>query len=266
MTDPVLAALDLPDALLHRLTGYSSQQDELGRSTANVLLLDHDEHEPLVLKIEPASTVSELAGEGARLEWLATQGLPCPKVVTYETQADRHFLLMTRLAGSDLASSVGTLPADRIVSILAKALKALHSVDPAACPFDHRLDRRIEDARKRVEAGAVDEDDFDDEREGRSADDLFTELCRLKPSQEDVVVTHGDACLPNFMASECAFTGFIDCGRLGRADRYQDLALACWSIRYNLGDEWVQPFLDIYGGPAIDETKIAYYRLLDEFF
>ena len=68
MTDPVLAALDLPDALLHRLTGYSSQQDELGRSTANVLLLDHDEHEPLVLKIEPASTVSELADEGARLE------------------------------------------------------------------------------------------------------------------------------------------------------------------------------------------------------
>ncbi len=134
MTDPVLAALDLPDALLHRLAGYSSQQDELGRSTANVLLLDHDEHEPLVLKIEPASTVSELAGEGARLEWLARQGLPCPKVVAYETQADHHFLLMTRLAGSDLASSVGTLPADSIVSILATALKALHSVDPAACP------------------------------------------------------------------------------------------------------------------------------------
>jgi aminoglycoside 3'-phosphotransferase-2 len=266
MTDPVLAALDLPDALRQPLTGYGSQQDELGRSTASVLLLDHDEREPLVLKIEPASTVSELAGECARLKWLATQELPCPRVVAYETQADRHFLLMTRLAGSDLASSAGALPPDRIISILAMALKALHSVDPAACPFDNRLDRRIEDARKRVEAGAVDEDDFDDEREGRRAEDLFTELYRLKPSQEDVVVTHGDACLPNFMAIEGAFTGFIDCGRLGLADRHQDIALACWSIRYNLGDEWVKPFLDIYGGPAIDEAKIAYYRLLDEFF
>lgn len=266
MTDPVLAALDLPATLLQRLTGYSSHQDELGCSSANVLLLDHDERDPLVLKIEPASNVSELAGECARLEWLSMQGLPSPRVVAYETQADRHFLLMTRLAGSDLASSVGILRADRIIFILAAAFKMLHSVDPAACPFNHRLDRRIEDARKRVEAGAVDEDDFDDERKGRSAEDLFSELCRLKPSEEDIVVTHGDACLPNFMASDGAFTGFIDCGRLGLADRHQDLALACWSIRHNLGDEWVKPFLDIYGGLAIDETKIAYYRLLDEFF
>ncbi|GAA5541463.1 aminoglycoside 3'-phosphotransferase [Ochrobactrum soli] len=266
MTDPVLAALDLPDALLHRLTGYTSQQDELGRSSANVLLLDHDAHEPLVLKIEPASTVSELADERARLEWLSAQGLPCPSVVAYERMADRHFLLMTRLAGSNLASSVGTLTPDRIVSILATALKALHSVDPAACPFDHRLEHRIKDARKRVEAGAVDEDDFDTEREGRTAEDLFSELHRLKPSQEDVVVTHGDACLPNFMASDGTFTGFIDCGRLGLADRHQDLGLACWSIRYNLGNEWVKPFLDLYSAEAIDEAKIAYYRLLDEFF
>lgn len=266
MTDPVLAALDLPNALRQRLTGYGSQQDELGRSTANVLLLDRHGHEPLVLKIEPASTVSELADEYARLEWLSAQGLPCPRVIAYETRADRHFLLMTRLAGSDLASSVGTIPPDRIVSILAMALKALHSVDPATCPFDHRLDRRIDDARKRVEAGAVDEDDFDDEREGRSAEDLFSELHRLKPSQEDVVVTHGDACLPNFMARDGAFTGFIDCGRLGLADRHQDLGLACWSIRYNLGDEWVKPFLDLYGATTIDDAKITYYRLLDEFF
>ncbi|MFK3668141.1 APH(3')-II family aminoglycoside O-phosphotransferase [Ochrobactrum teleogrylli] len=266
MTDPVLAALDLPDALLHRLAGYSSQQDELGRSSANVLLLDHDAHEPLVLKIEPASTVSELADERARLEWLSAQGLPCPSVVAYERMADRHFLLMTRLAGSNLASSVGTLTPDRIVSILATALKALHSVDSDACAFDHRLEHRIKDARKRVEAGAVDEDDFDTEREGRTAEDLFSELHRLKPSQEDVVVTHGDACLPNFMASDGTFTGFIDCGRLGLADRYQDLGLACWSIRYNLGNEWVKPFLDLYSAEAIDEAKIAYYRLLDEFF
>ncbi len=134
MTDPVLAALDLPATLLQRLTGYSSHQDELGCSSANVLLLDHDERDPLVLKIEPASNVSELAGECARLEWLSMQGLPSPRVVAYETQADRHFLLMTRLAGSDLASFVSILRADRIISILAAAFKMLHSVDPPLVP------------------------------------------------------------------------------------------------------------------------------------
>jgi aminoglycoside 3'-phosphotransferase-2 len=68
------------------------------------------------------------------------------------------------------------------------------------------------------------------------------------------------------MAANGNFTGFIDCGRLGLADRHQDLALACWSVEYNLGKEWVMPFFALYNGPVIDEKKIAFYRLLDEFF
>ncbi|MDH7789130.1 APH(3')-II family aminoglycoside O-phosphotransferase [Ochrobactrum sp. AN78] len=266
MTDPVLAALSLPNVLTQYLVDYRSQQDELGRSTATVLFLNHPEKEPLVLKTEPTSPVGELADEAARLEWLASQQIICPSIVCFEQEQDRSFLLMTRLPGADLASCVGNLPPERIVEILAKALKRMHASDPASCPFDHRLDIRIEDAHKRVIVGAVDEDDFDDDRAGQSAKDLFVELCSLKPASEDIVVTHGDACLPNFMADGDVFAGYIDCGRLGLADRHQDLALACWSIHYNLGEQWIKPFLDIYDGPAIDETKITFYRLLDEFF
>ncbi|MBB4095041.1 aminoglycoside 3'-phosphotransferase [Ochrobactrum pecoris] len=266
MNDPVLKALDLPAAFQQRLKGYGSERDKLGRSTANVHLLDHTDLRPLVLKVEPASPVGELANEATRLDWLAQQYLPCPEVLAFEAGTEQSFLLMTRIPGIDLASAVGSVPPDRIAHILAIALKSIHAIDPALCPFDHRLDIRIEDARKRVEAGAVDEEDFDDEREGQTAQDLFAELRRLKPENEDIVVTHGDACLPNFMMDKNGFTGFIDCGRLGLADRHQDLALTCWSIRYNLGEEWVKPFLDTYGGPAIDDAKIAYYRLLDEFF
>jgi aminoglycoside 3'-phosphotransferase II len=266
MTDPALAALDLPSSLQSRLTGYRSQKDAQGRSSANVLLLEHDSEPPVVLKIEPASPVGELAGEAARLEWLGRQGLPCPKIVAFESEPERSLLIMSRLPGADLASSVGELPPQRIVEILANALKRMHAIDPAACPFDHRLDIRIEDARARVEAGEVDEEDFDDERMGRTAESLLEDLYRLKPASEELVVTHGDACLPNFTAGKGAFTGFIDCGRLGLADRHQDLALACWSIRHNLGEEWVRPFLAAYGGVPVEEGKLRYYRLLDEFF
>ncbi|WP_420960197.1 APH(3')-II family aminoglycoside O-phosphotransferase [Brucella sp. IR073] len=266
MVDSALAALDLPRAFAKRLEGYRSRKDDLGCSSAHVLLLEHEVKPGLVLKIEPASTVGELPGEAARLEWLRAQGLPCPQVIEFEIQPERSLLLMTRLAGTDLATSMGGLAPDRIVQLLADALKSLHAIDPAACPFDHRLDNRIEDARARMEAGEVDEEDFDEEREGRTPQSVLEELLRLRPESEELIVTHGDACLPNFMADNGRFTGFIDCGRLGVADRHQDLALATWSVIHNLGEEWVKPFLVAYGGPEVDEKKIAYYRLLDEFF
>ena len=98
-----------------------------------------------------------------------------------------------------------------------------------------------------------------------TAAEAFARLAALKPASEDIVVTHGDACMPNFVAVGKRFSGFVDCGRLGLADRHQDLALACWSIRHNIGGQWVQPFLDRYGFTGVDPSRLSYYRLLDEF-
>jgi aminoglycoside phosphotransferase len=83
---------------------------------------------------------------------------------------------------------------------------------------------------------------------------------------EDLVFTHGDYCLSNIMISDGEVSGFIDWGRGGVADRYQDLALAIRSIIYNFGKEHVPLFLDAYGVKELDEAKIYDYQLLDEFF
>lgn len=260
---PALAA-DLPLAWRARLTDARFALQTIGCSDAAVFRVETAAGETLFVKTEPLEPLAELPGEIARLRWLAAQGAPCPAVLDAVAGEERQWLLMSAVPGCDLASSSG-LGAERIVTLVADALRDLHRLDIAACPFDHRSENRIPEARARLDAGLVDESDFDDDRAGRSAAQVFDDLLSKRPAREDFVVTHGDACLPNFMVADGRFSGFIDCGRLGVADRHQDLALAVRSLADNLGEAWVEPFLRRYGG-EIDRDRLAFYCLLDEFF
>jgi len=240
------------------------EQQAIGESRADVFRLRRDHGTDLFLKAEPLTEHAELADEIERLRWLQQQGLPAPVVLDDVQENHHHWLLMSTIPGQDLASS-SDLSATQIIDILATALRTLHQIPVTQCPFDHNLEQRIAVAREHVNAGLVDETDFDDERLGRSASDVFAELLATQPSTHDLVVAHGDACLPNFMAAGGHFSGFIDCGRLGVSDRYQDLALAARSVERNLGPEWVRPFFELYGVEP-DERRMAFYCLLDEFF
>ncbi len=95
---------------------------------------------------------------------------------------------------------------------------------------------------------------------------MFQELLATKPANEDLVFTHGDYCLPNIIINNGDISGFIDWGRGGIADRYQDLALAARSLAYNFDAEWIKLLFKEYGIENIDYSKIEYYKLLDEFF
>ena len=56
-------------------------------------------------------------------------------------------------------------------------------------------------------------------------------------------------------------------GWTGLADRYQDLALATWSLGYNFPDTDYAPlFLKSYGIDPIDAEKLSYYKMLDQLF
>lgn len=262
-SDCMKVALELPEVsaparLQNLLSGYRWEADELGCSQASVFRLEADGRPALYLKTEIASPFSELDGEVERLHWLAARGFASPEVVAHEVGGGRGWLLMTALEGADLASASRLPPLDR-VRMLAQALRTLHGVDIAACPFDHRLDLRIDAAKGRMLTGLVDESDFDAARLGRSARSLFEELVERRLAAEDVVVTHGDACLPNFIADGDRFAGYIDCGRLGIADRYQDIALACSSIEHNFGAALIAPFLEAYGISELNMEKLTYY-------
>ncbi len=261
---PVLPVEALPPEWRIQLSSYHFERDEVGQSAAGVFKLVGDGKPDLFLKCEPAGPFGELPDEATRLLWLVGAGIACPNVVAQDVHDGQNWLLLSAIPGRDL--SVAPITPQQCIEIMATALRLLHAVDTRSCPFDHRLSNRLAIARARMEAGEVDEDDFDDERLGQSAEDLFQLLETQKLEGADLVVTHGDACLPNLLALDGRFSGFIDCARLGVADRYQDLALAYCSVCDDFGEAWGQAFLDLYGVPQPDRAKLAYYQLLDEFF
>lgn len=244
------------------LLAYDRAPITLGRSYAAVWRLENGD-ETLFLKSEPIHPLSELPGEISRLRWLATMGVPAPQVRDAFEADGRSYLLMSALPGTDLTQLTSTPEVLR--NVLATGLRALHGLDPAVCPFDRRLDIHLAVGAANVEAGRVDESDFDTGHEGWTAQAVLDWLLANRPEGEDLVVTHGDASLPNLTAHNGSFSGVLDCGRLGVTDRWQDLAIACRSLKYNCGPEHVAPFLAAYGAPW-DEERYRYYGTLDELF
>ena len=241
---------------------YAWSRTTIGKSEAAVWRLEGNS-EVLFLKAAPVHPFSELPGEAARLRWLESTTLIAPRLRDFRQGGGTYWLLMTALRGSDLTRWTGSTADPALV--LAGALRTLHQLDPSSCPFDHRLEQRLAVGSANLMAGLVDEADFDTARAGWTGQAVLDWLGENRPQTEDLVVTHGDASLPNFIADADALSGMVDWGRLGVADRWQDLAIACRSLIFNAGQAEVSRFLHAYGA-SWDEERYRYYCTLDELF
>jgi kanamycin kinase len=82
------------------------------------------------------------------------------------------------------------------------------------------------------------------------------------PPIDRQVVCHGDACAPNtLIGGDEKWSGHVDFGALGTADRWADLAVATWSTEWNYGPGWEATLLAAYGVEP-DARRTKYYRLL----
>jgi aminoglycoside phosphotransferase len=264
----------LPPPLAADLGKHSRTEVTTGESGSAVTRFDRAGASSAFLKSRPFSPIPgdrPLFDEAERLGWMHAVGLPVPAVLQYHEWKGREYLLTTAVPGTEASAERPADQYDAAVAALANGLRTLHATNISACPFDQSRRVRVPAAEARVRAGLVREDDFDSVRQGRSAAQLYAELMATQTSAEDRVFTHGDFCLPNVLlvsdgAGGLRVSGFVDCGNAGIADRYQDLALCARSIGHNFGQQWVPKLFARYGIDRADESKLAYYQLLDEFF
>ncbi|WP_298196117.1 APH(3') family aminoglycoside O-phosphotransferase [Novosphingobium sp.] len=258
----------VPDVLRDRLAGYRWRRVTTGESGAQVWRLTADRPRPtLFLKTATGPGADDLSGEADRLRWLAPH-LPVPDVAAFVVEADRAWLLMTAVPGRSVAQVLHRAgPAERIavVDAVAAFLQRLHAVPPGDCPFPAGPMVRLAQARARIDAGLVDPADFDDERAGWTAERVWSAAQAACPTRIDPVVTHGDFTPENVLWHGGRVSGCIDAGRLGRADRHQDIALF-WRGLADHGADLQDRFLSAMAPPTVDRARIDFHLLLDELF
>ncbi len=257
--------VDVPPGIADAVAGYAWARDLVGESGGAVYRLHgRSGAADLFLKHGTGSVADDITDEMIRLRWLAGR-MPVPDVVRFVAADDAAWLLTTAVPGETAYQALSRRPDMALVDALAAFLRRLHALPVETCPFasDHR--RRMVAARARIDAGQVDEADFDDERRGWSAGQVWEAMQALLPLAPDAVVTHGDCSLDNLLVRDGAVVGCIDVARVGVADRYQDLAIL-FNCLGEFGPALQERMFAAYGIATPDTAKLTFHLLLDELF
>jgi streptomycin 3"-kinase len=225
-------------------------------------------------KITSRARVADLTGERDRLAWLHGRGVACPEIIDWRETEEGACLTMTAIPGVPAADLSG---ADLLKAwpSMAQQLGIMHNLPVAQCPFERSLSRTFGSAVDVVSRNAVNPDFLPDEDKNKPQQELLARVeqeltLRLDQESADMVVCHGDPCMPNFIVDpqslQCA--GVIDLGRLGTADRYADLSL----MVANAGESWTTAheaecafsiLFDILGIKRADRERLSFYLRLD---
>lgn len=194
------------------------------------------------LKYGPRHRETSFAAEAERLAW-AGRYTPVPRVLEIGSDETHEWAVTAALPGESAVAPRWIAEPAVAVRAVGVALRALHDTLPVAdCPFDWGVPSRIANAEAR----------------GIRVPDEF----RDPPPIDRPVVCHGDACCPNtLIGDDGQWTGHVDLGALGVADRWADIAIAAMSTVWNYGPGWEDAVIEAYGVEP-DRERLAYYRAL----
>ena len=255
--------ITFPQSIAERLGNETFRTDDIGRSDSSVLVFSD-----CVLKIEKTSELSDTEHE--MLLWMDGK-LPAPRVIAFERENGFNYLLMTKQHGK-MACNCG-LSEEEVSRLLAKGLKMLWETKISDCPKKRTLLSMLAETEQKIKDGSL-QGLTPVHKEFSDFESVFAYLSQNIP-QEDPVFSHGDYCLPNVFLDENGVCSFLDLGRAGISDRYEDIYMCLWSMRYNfvtLGNMEESRFSRCENiffeelGIEKDLKKLYFFELLDEFW
>lgn len=222
-----------------------------------------DGQERCFVKWAPAGSPLDLAAEAARMSWAAAY-TPVPRVLGQGADSEGSWLVTAALPGQSAVSPCWLADPRTAVTAIGEGLRAMHDALPVAdCPFSWMAEDRIAAAMQAAADGRLDTSDWAPEHLELGIEGVLAQAQDIPPTDK-LVVCHGDACAPNtLITGDGRWSGHVDLGDLGVADRWADLAIATWSTGWNYGPGWEHPLLDAYEIEP-DAERTRYYRLLWE--
>lgn len=186
------------------------------------------------VKWSPHASGIDLAKELMRLEWAAPY-TPVPRVLDHGDDETAAWMMTASVPGDSAVSERWKADPETAVTQIGVGLRTFHEVLPVdRCPFSWSVEDRLGTVNVLSDAPPIDK----------------------------LVVCHGDACSPNTLITDDGrWSGHVDLGDLGVADRWADIAVATMSTEWNYGPGWESTLLDAYG-IAPDHERTAFYRAL----
>jgi len=240
-----------------------------GESGASVYF--HPGHQRYAKVVSPEG-VAELAAERDRSVWINQTAIPSASVLDWR-ETDAGACLVTQAVLGVPANDLDVAALRRAWPSIAVAVRALHDLATDRCPFDRGLSHMMRLARTRVAEGRVNADFLPTALQRTPPTEILETIdaelpVRLAEERTELVVCHGDLCLPNILLDPGAaqVKALIDLGRLGTADPYGDIALLLATARETWSDEETarraeREFADLYGTRLDPERQDFYLRL-----
>ena len=208
-----------------------------------------------------------LTSEYEKLKWLSGK-IKVPEIIICETENNIEYLITKSLDGEMLCSEFYLTNENWKLGIpvLVECLKELYNVDIENCPFDVSLNYKLKLIKYNIDNNLIDTNNISSNiiEKFKTPENIYKYLIENK-FEEELCFTHGDLSLPNIFVYKNNFSGFIDIGESGVADKWFDLAILVKTLERNYGKESVEAFFEELGIEK-NKFKIEYYLLMIELY